>query len=246
MRRSLADPRGLVARSNSNGRTGHLPRWRSLCPAVFLGLLPACATVPPPAFPPAASARPVMVVPPPATNGAIYQAGYEKLNLFEDRRARRVGDTLTVLIEERTNATTQANTSINRKADTKFGVPILAGLPGKSFLGADLSANSSNSLEGKGTSAANNAFTGNLTVTVTEVLANGNLVVAGEKQMALNQGREFVRLSGVVNPIYVSGANTVSSTRIADARLEYRAGGTIDQAQVMGWLARFFLTMLPF
>jgi flagellar L-ring protein precursor FlgH len=81
---------------------------------------------------------------------------------------------------------------------------------------------------------------------VVEVLPNGNLVVSGEKQVGINQGSEFVRFSGVVNPATVSGANTVSSTLVADARLEYRATGPIDEAQVIGWLARFFLSFLPF
>ncbi|MGH8672017.1 MAG: flagellar basal body L-ring protein FlgH, partial [Burkholderiales bacterium] len=91
-----------------------------------------------------------------------------------------------------------------------------------------------------------NAFTGTMSVTVIEVLANGNLLVSGEKQLALNQGTEYVRFSGVVNPTSITGGNTVSSTLVADARLEYRGTGYIDEAQTMGWLARFFLSFLAF
>ena len=87
---------------------------------------------------------------------------------------------------------------------------------------------------------------GVITVTVIEVYPNGNLLVSGEKQMGLKEGEEFIRFSGVVNPNTISGLNTVSSTQVADARIEYKANGYIDSAQVMGWLARFFLTVLPF
>ena len=109
-----------------------------------------------------------------------------------------------------------------------------------------LAAESENTFAGKGDAAANNVFTGNITVTVIEVLANGNLLVSGEKQVSIGQGTEYIRLSGVVNPYFVSGANTIASANVADARIEYKATGAISEAQVMGWLARFFLSVLPF
>jgi flagellar L-ring protein precursor FlgH len=84
-----------------------------------------------------------------------------------------------------------------------------------------------------------------LTVTVIEVLPNGNLLVSGEKQIGLKEGEEFVRFSGVVNPITITASNTVTSTQVADARIEYKSNGFLDSAQVMGWLGRFFLTFLP-
>ncbi|TPQ29858.1 flagellar basal body L-ring protein FlgH, partial [Cupriavidus pinatubonensis] len=89
-------------------------------------------------------------------------------------------------------------------------------------------------------------FNGTITVTVLEVLANGNLVVSGEKQLAINQGAEFIRFSGVVNPRTITGDNGVLSTQVADARIEYTAKGYIDEAQNMGWLQRFFLNVSPF
>ena len=119
-------------------------------------------------------------------------------------------------------------------------------MPGKSFQGADLSASSDTSFNGKGESASNNDFTGTITVTVVEVLSNGNMVVSGEKQLGINQGSEFIRFSGIVNPNNIIAGNTVSSTQVANAHIEYRANGYIDSAQVMGWLSRFFLTFLPF
>jgi len=119
-------------------------------------------------------------------------------------------------------------------------------LPGKSLLGSNVAASSASAFEGKGDSASNNVFTGTVTVTVIEVLPNGNLLVSGEKQLGINQGSEFVRFSGIVNPASVSASNTVSSTQVADARIEYRGNGYIDEAQTMGWLGRFFLSVLPF
>ena len=83
-------------------------------------------------------------------------------------------------------------------------------------------------------------------MTVIEALANGNLLVSGEKQMAINQGNEYIRFSGVVNPDTISPSNTVQSTQVADARIEYKGSGAIAEAQQMGWLQRFFTIISPF
>jgi len=185
-------------------------------------------------------------------NGAIYQAqyvpqpGYNHRPLFEDRRARSVGDILTININETTAASKKSGSSAARNGSAAFSVSGLAGLPGKSLLGSNLAADSASTFEGKGDSASNNAFTGIITVTVIEVLPNGNLLVSGEKQIGINQGSEFVRFSGVVNPSAISSGNAVSSAQVADARIEYRGNGYIDEAQTMGWLARFFLSFLAF
>ena len=178
-------------------------------------------------------------------DGSIYQ----KTNfrpLFEDRRGRFVGDTMTVLITEKTAANKKSGASAERTGAISAAVPTVQGLPGKSFQGLGLDASSSNKFDGSGQAAASNDFTGTITVTVTEVLANGNMMVSGEKQIAMSQGTEFIRFSGIVNPVTVSSNNTVISTQVADARIEYRANGYIDEAQTMGWLARFFNNVLPF
>ncbi len=191
------------------------------------------------------SAHPIVATVPPAVNGAIFQeASYQPL--FQDRRARRVGDTLTVQINEKVMASKKSASTSTRKGDTKFAVPEIQGLPGKGLQGASVLATSSNEFEGGGTSGSDNTFTGTITLTVLEVLPNGNLVVSGEKQLGINQGSEFVRVSGVVNPINILPGNVVLSTLLADARLEYRGTGYIDEAQNMGWLARVFQVILPF
>jgi flagellar L-ring protein precursor FlgH len=192
------------------------------------------------------TARPVVMPPQAVANGAIFQTNHNYQPLFEDRRARNVGDTLVINVNEKTNASKKSNSSAAKNGSAKFAVPTVSGLPGKTFQGAELSATSAQSFDGKGEAAANNDFTGTITVTVTQVLANGNLLVSGEKQVALNQGTEFIRFSGVVNPNTITGGNAVSSVQVADARIEYRANGYIDEAQTMGWLGRFFLNVLPF
>jgi len=204
------------------------------------------AATPPTAVHQPMTVRPPMAVQAAVANGSIYQATSSYRPLFEDRRARGVGDILTISIVENTNADKKASSTANRSSENNFSVSSLAGLPGKSFLGASLGASSDFEFSGDGQSSSNNVFTGTITVTVTEVLPNGNLVVSGEKQIGIGQGSEFIRFSGVVNPVTISGSNSVNSVQVADARVEYRGNGQIDSAQVMGWLTRFFLTVLPF
>jgi flagellar L-ring protein precursor FlgH len=180
-------------------------------------------------------------------NGAIYRTGFSAHSLFEDRRPRDVGDILTILVSENVNASknSAANASRTGSASADLGVvpKIFAGL-----ISGDQNASASgkNILSAKGGANAANTFNGVITVTVIEVLANGNLLVSGEKQMLINQGTEYIRFSGVVNPRIVSANNTVPSTQVADARIEYSAKGYIDEAQTMGWLQRIFLNVLPF
>ncbi len=192
------------------------------------------------------SARPVAATPPPAANGTIYQAGHGYRPLFEDRRARNVGDTLTINIVENTSADKKSNTTTNRSSDNNFGVTNVSGLPGKTLMGAGLAATSDFKFSGDGATASNNVFTGTITVTVIEVLPNGNLVVSGEKQVGINHGFEFIRFSGVVNATNITPSNSVNSVQVADARVEYRGSGQIENAQNIGWMSRFFLNVLPF
>jgi len=205
----------------------------------------ACTTIPPTNVHQPMSARPAPRVETLAANGSIYQAGVSR-TLFEDRRARYVGDTMTIAIAETTSASTKSNTKANRSGSISASAGPITGLPGKSFQGMQLAGQSATSLDGKGEAAANNVFTGTITVTVIEVLPNGNLLVSGEKQVSIGAGTEYIRLSGIVNPYFINAANSISSGNVADARIEYKEAGVISEAQVMGWLARFFLSALPF
>lgn len=180
-------------------------------------------------------------------NGAIYQPDHVRVTLFEDRRARLIGDTITVLIEEKTTASKKSSGNASRKSSISAGLPTVGGFPGAKLLSKlNVEASTNNDFEGSGDAASNNLFNGNLAVTVIEVLENGNLIVSGEKQVTINRGTEFIRFSGVVNPLNITPTNTVSSTKVADARIEYRGTGYVSESQNMGWLSRFFLTVAPF
>lgn len=189
---------------------------------------------------------PVTAVPGAHTGGAIFQTvNYQPL--FEDRRARNVGDIITIVLNEKLQASKQSGSNVDKSGSSSLAVPTLVGnLPFKFLQGTSATGSSGTKFGGKGDSASSNAFTGTITVTVVEVLGNGNLIVAGEKQIGINQGSEFIRFSGVVNPTTVLTNNSVSSTQVADARIEYRGTGYIDEAQTMGWLSRLFMTVAPF
>lgn len=186
-----------------------------------------------------------------ATSGAIYQASAIPMNagfrgMFEDRRARQVGDTLTIVISERTTANKKNTGNVGRTGSIGASVPQLFGLNTNVINDLGVSASSSNKFDSSAANGSANDFTGTIAVTVIGVQPNGNLVVSGEKQIAIGQGNEFVRFSGIVNPSNVTVANTVQSTQVADARMEYRGTGYVAEAQQMGWLSRFFLSVLPF
>jgi flagellar L-ring protein precursor FlgH len=191
------------------------------------------------------SARPVAAAAAaPAANGAIFNAaGYRPL--FEDRKARRVGDMLFITITEKTSAGKTAASNISKKSSAEASIPSIVKMLVKPLQGINVEASADNKSEDKADINSGNNFTGNLAVTVTEVLQNGYLVVAGEKQVGLDKGIEYVRFSGVVNPDMIQAGNRVASTHVADARLEYRTSTNIDAAEVTQWLARFFLSVLP-
>lgn len=216
-------------------------------------LLAGCSTsTPPTRIHQPMTAKPVnraVVVP---ADGAIYHAGVNERPLFEDRRARNVGDILTINIVESTSGSRKASdgstsaNSINASTPTATVGP-LAKLLLKAF---NVSSSNSNKTSTTGTGAASETLTGTIAVTVVEVLANGNLLVSGEKQVALNSSDEFIRFSGVVNPIQISNLNVVQSTQVADAHLEYKNAGAMNtfmnDTQSMGFLGRFFMSVLPF
>lgn len=173
----------------------------------------------------------------PPANGAIFQAGVNDRPLFEDRRARHVGDLLTITIAEVTSATGKSGSSLENSGSVNLSSPLLTGV-----LSGTSSAKSSSKNDASGT----NTFSGTLTATVIEVLPNGNLRVAGEKQVSIRHSEEYVRFSGVVFPPDISGSNTVLSTKVADVHLEYKGATTLDAANVTSMFARIFASVLPF
>lgn len=182
-------------------------------------------------------------------DGAIFQAGVNEHPLFEDARARNVGDILTITLVESTSATQKNATDASHSSSLNATTPGIS-LPSNSQIklrGLNVTGSSANKLANANNSSGSNVLSGSITVTVTEVLPNGNLVVSGEKQVAINQTREYIRLSGVVKPSSIDNANTVLSTSVADARIEYKGGDSnLDNASILSMLSRFFLTVLPF
>ena len=181
-------------------------------------------------------------------NGAIFQAGQNERPLYEGKRARNVGDILTIIISETTSATGKSTSGAEHKGSISLQTPIVTQIPGGAsrINGIGIAGNSNGSLNNKSNNAGDNTFTGTVTVTVVEVLTSGNLLVSGEKQVAINQANEFIRFSGIVNPFTISGTNTVQSTQVADAHIEYKGANHIDMSVVTSMLGRVFMSVLPF
>ncbi len=193
-------------------------------------------------------AEPHIVVQPHDKNGAIYQASSNRF-FFEDIRARRVGDVINVILEERTDATKSATTSAAKGTNIGLPNPTLFGGQvtgrGRALLSNEISA--STDFSGSADSSQSNRLSGSVAVVVDEVLMNGNLRIRGQKQLTLNQGREVVRVSGLIRPVDITPQNTVLSHQIADANIIYGGRGLLADANRAGWLTRVFNSVLwPF
>ena len=177
-------------------------------------------------------------------NGSIYQASTYR-PLFEDYRARMKGDSLTIQIVEKINATQRSTSSIVKdgKVEAKLNaVPLLSPA---ALVRAVANGNSTNTFDGKGTTESTNTFSGTVTATVTEVLPNGHLLVSAEKQIGVNHSVDMLRFSGQVDPRAIQPGNTVMSAQVANVRIEQRGRGAAADAQGIGWLGRFFLNVMP-
>lgn len=189
--------------------------------------------------------RLVVEAPQPApAPGAIFQASTHR-PLFEDRRARLVGDTLTIVIEEQVSASQQSSSKVGRGGSLSAGVSGLPFAPVRLLNRLSIEAESNVSGNGDGKTDSSNTFSGTITVLVQQVLPNGNLLVTGEKQIGVNQNVDVMRFSGIVNPVTIRGGNVVSSNQVAEARLEQRGRGDIGRVQGLGLLTRFFLSVAP-
>ena len=166
--------------------------------------------------------------------------------LFEDRRAVRVGDTLTVMLNETTRASKDIGTNARRLSSNGLnaGLNINTGTGSPTGFNGGVNSNGNTSFDSKGGSSASNQFLGTITVTVIEVLPNGNLNVAGEKRLAVGHEEEVIRFGGIVSPSTLQG-NTVLSSQVADARIEYRGQGITDQIQSPGFLTKLFTKFSP-
>jgi len=225
--------------------------------AVVTALVAGCNT-PPKRDPDYAAVRPIAAPPAPEGTGSIYQTGYSTF-WFENIRARRVGDMLTIKLIEQTDATKKAATAVDKTNATSIANPTILGstpqfdtpkvLPLASTTNNTLETSlaSTHAFDGEGDSSQSNKLTGDITVTVTEVLSNGYLMVRGEKRIGINQGNEYIKLSGIVRPSDIDATNTVESPRLADPTIVYVGDGAVADASVMGWLSKFFISaIMPF
>jgi flagellar L-ring protein precursor FlgH len=222
----------------------------------FVATLAACASTPSTRIQQPVTARPAEQKAAAPQNGAIFQAGVNDRPLFEDRRARNVGDLLTIVIAEATSASEKTSSNAEHSGSISATTPNITGnLHGSSATAATpvemlaslgTSGKSAGKLANKSDTAGSNAFTGTIAVTVIEVLPNGNLLVGGEKQVAIGQQDEFIRFSGVVNPGSITGSNTVQSTQVADVHLEYKGTSSVDRSAVMSMFGRMFFSVMPF
>lgn len=217
---------------------------------IALSVLVGCQRAPirDPAF---ASVRPALPPQQQYANGAIYQFGTDT-RLFEDLRARRIGDILTVRLVENTNASKSAETISDKESTAtianptifgttpQFDVPGFLPLANTRNLGLNTSLSASREFDGSGETSQENSLTGSITVTVVEVYPNGNLVVRGEKRLTLNNGNEYIRVSGIIRPIDIQSDNSIVSTKIADATIIYTGDGVVAESNRAGWLTRFF------
>lgn len=198
-----------------------------------------------PAFSPVQSTH---LRPPQATTGSIYQSGYD-VRLFEDHTARRIGDILIVRLDENTAAKKKSDLGTTKDNSISATAPNIAGMDPSILFGKDLSATlaSNHNFSGQGQANQSNSLTGQISVTVVDVFPNGNLKIRGEKRVTLNDGSEYVRLSGIVRPIDIDASNSVSSSLVADATIMYTGDGAVADSSKVGWFAKFFLSpIFPF
>jgi flagellar L-ring protein FlgH len=209
-------------------------------------LMPTVAKLDPPPEP---VLQPTLTFPAPpprtvASNGAIYQATQYR-PLFEDHRARLVGDTLLVQIVERVSASARSSSNIEKKGALSSGISAIPLLPVALLNKFSIGGDSSNTYSGKGGTENNNNFSGTITAIVTDVLPNGHMIISGEKQIGVNDNVDVLRFSGQVDPRSIQPGNTVASAQIANVRIEQRSRGGQADAQQIGWFSRYFLNLMP-
>jgi flagellar L-ring protein precursor FlgH len=226
--------------------TRRLPRWPGL---IVLGALSACSSMMPSTakvdIAEPTARRPPAPVLAPISNGAIFQANVYR-PLFEDHRARLPGDTITVQIVEKVTATAKSTSNVEKSGSVDASITAFPMLPTSALTKLGAAGSSANKFTGKGDTENSNEFTGTITATVIDVLPNGHLLVAGEKQIGVNHNVDVLRFSGQVDPRAIQPGNSVASAQIANVRIEQRGRGAQGDAQQIGWLSRFFLTLAPF
>ncbi|WP_027981699.1 flagellar basal body L-ring protein FlgH [Pseudomonas sp. App30] len=226
-----------------------MSRLSSVLALSGIALLSGCMSPPPkPNDPYYAPVLPRTPLPAASNNGSIYQSGFDQ-NLYTDRKAFRVGDIITVTLAEKTAASKSADSKLTKDSSTSLGLTSLFGggasttnpLTGGK-LSLDAGYTGTRATDGTAKADQANSLTGSITVTVADVLPNGILSVRGEKWLTLNTGEELVRIAGLIRADDIATDNTVSSTRVADARITYSGTGAFAESNQTGWLDRFFMS----
>lgn len=225
--------------------------------SIVIALLSGCSSHPirpnDPAYSPV---TPSALMPPQQRNGSIYQADFG-VRLWDDKRAKRVGDVITVLLSESTTSSKSAKTEVDKDASAEIPTPTIMGtvptlqakglIPSSSNLSLTNSWSAEREFAGEAKASQSNTLSGSITVTVSEVLPNGLLVIKGEKWLTLSRGEEYIRISGMIRQEDISPTNTIASTKIADARIAYSGTGELANSNKMGWLSRILNSPLwPF
>lgn len=192
-----------------------------------------------------ASVRPAAAERSMPMSGAIYTERTYR-SMFEDRRASKVGDVITIMITEKSATNKSGSTKSENTGSAINNIGSLGGLSANALKNANVNGSGERTSETTDTGNITNAFTSSLTVTVVDVLESGNLVVQGEKQIGYDRGADFIRFSGVVSPQLIAKGNVISSTQVADARIEYRTNTQVDQSAVASMMNRLFYSILPF
>ncbi|AZZ43640.1 flagellar basal body L-ring protein FlgH [Stutzerimonas zhaodongensis] len=177
---------------------------------------------------------------PPTTGGGLFRSGYSG-SLISDRRAVRVGDILTVVLDESTQSSKSAGTSFGKESSVGIGVPTILG---KTYPDVETSASGEREFKGSAKSSQQNTLRGSIAVSVHRVLPNGTLLIKGEKALRLNQGDEYIRLTGLVRIDDINRYNQVSSQSVANAKISYAGRGVLNDSNSAGWLTRFFASPL--
>jgi len=240
--------------ANAIKKGGAMKTWLTLIPVFATTLLVGCGSMqisqlpspPKPGDPEFAPVPSDSLLPPPNASGSLFADAYG-MSLYGDKKARRVGDVITVLLDESTQGRKSSASKTSKSSATSITAPTI-GLLGNApidALGASLQGD--RSFTGKGDADQSNSLSGNITVTVSEVLPNGVLRVRGEKWITLNTGSEFIRIQGMLRPDDINLDNTVSSQKLADARISYSGSGAVASSSKQGWLTAFFNSgLFPF
>jgi len=182
--------------------------------------------------------------PAPPADGAIFHASYGYAPLTSGSRAAMVGDLVTIQLVEATQA--QKSNSADTTRTSNIGLTPPTTGPLSFFSSTDASMGGNGAFKGKGDAAQSNALTGNITVTIAQVLPNNVYMIRGEKHLTLNRGDEVIQISGLIRAADIDSQNTVLSTRVANAQINYTGKGEIARASTQGWLGRFFSRVSPF